>query len=73
MNNTSFENLEVWKRSTELGVEVYRLSDSDELGDDRVLPYRVRKPVISIPSNIAEGAASGSPLNYHRFLNHSLG
>ncbi|WP_306639928.1 four helix bundle protein [Sanyastnella coralliicola] len=73
MNNNSFENLEVWQRSMKLVVECYRLLDSVELDNDRVLRYQVRKSVISNPSNIAEGAASGSPRNYHRFLNHSTG
>ncbi|EIK54265.1 hypothetical protein YO5_04022 [Stutzerimonas stutzeri TS44] len=48
----NFENLDVWKRSARLSVNVYRqLSASRERG----FKDQITRSALSIPSNIAEG------------------
>lgn len=63
-----FEDLQVWKRSTRLSVEVIRsLSDCK----DYAFKNQVIKSAISIPSNIAEGAERQSKKEFRYFLNIS--
>ena len=54
---SSFENLEVWKRSCRLAVQVYQiLGKSHDLG----LKDQMQRAAVSIASNIAEGAERGA-------------
>jgi hypothetical protein len=57
MGYTSFEELEVWKRSARLAVKTY-----DVLGDcrDYGLKDQMTRAAVSIASNIAEGGPKGT-------------
>ena len=65
-----FEDLEVWKRSARLSVELYR-----QLGDLRNYPFRdqITRSGLSIPSNIAEGMERRSRKERQRYLDIALG
>lgn len=66
----TFEDLDVWKRSCQLAVEVYgELSSSKDFG----LRDQMQRAAVSIPSNIAEGAERDSTSEYIRFLRYSKG
>jgi len=53
----SFEELDVWKRACKLAVDVYVvLKDCREFG----LRDQMNRAAVSVPSNIAEGAARSS-------------
>jgi four helix bundle protein len=53
----SFEELEVWKRSCRLAVDIYNiLKDSKEYG----LKDQMNRAAVSVPSNIAEGCERDS-------------
>ena len=61
----SFEDLDVWKRSSRLAVEIYRtLHKCRDLG----LKDQMTRSAVSIPSNIAEGAERVSVREFSRFL-----
>lgn len=66
----SFENLDVWKRSTRLTIEItnYLTNCSDYAFKNQVL-----RAAISIPSNIAEGAERQSKKEFKYFLNVAKG
>ena len=53
---TSFRDLEVWQESMTLVEEVYTISKSFPRDELFGLTAQVRKAVVSIPSNIGEGA-----------------
>jgi len=54
---TSFEELEVWKKSCRLSVRLYRLlRDCSDYG----MKDQMLRSSISIPSNIAEGSEQKS-------------
>lgn len=69
----NFKELDVWKEGRMLAKEVYLLTKS--LPDDEKfgLTSQIKRAVISIPSNIAEGAAKSSEKDFARFLQISLG
>ena len=61
----SFESLDVWKRSKNLSVEIYR--SMAKLGDWG-FKDQVTRSSLSIPSNIAEGMERASDKEKARFL-----
>jgi four helix bundle protein len=66
----NFEELEVWKRSSRLAVDVLTLIDPMRLYG---LRDQMIRSCISIPSNIAEGADRDSDREFRRFLSFSKG
>ena len=66
----NFEELEVWKRSSRLAVDVLNLVDSIRLFG---LRDQMIRSCISIPSNIAEGADRDSDREFRRFLSFAKG
>jgi four helix bundle protein len=66
----NFEELEVWKRSSRLAVDVLNLVDPVRLYG---LRDQMIRACISIPSNIAEGADRDSDREFRRFLSFSKG
>lgn len=66
----AFENLEVWKRSSRLCVELYAaLSRCKDLG----FKDQVTRAALSMPSNIAEGYERDSRRELMRFLRIAKG
>lgn len=53
--NNGFKDLTVWKRSRDLAVHIYRLTNQDPFKKDHSLKDQARRSAVSIPSNIAEG------------------
>ena len=66
----NFEELEVWKRSSRLAVDVLNLVDPIRLFG---LRDQMIRACISVPSNIAEGADRDSDREFRRFLSFSKG
>ena len=55
-----FEDLEVWQIARELAKGVYRATESQPLGKDYALSNQMKRSVVSISSNIAEGFERGT-------------
>ena len=51
----SFEDIEAWQKARELARAIYLVSNSGEFSRDFALRDQIRRAVISIMSNIAEG------------------
>jgi len=63
---SSFEDLEVWKKSCRLSVRLYELlSDCRDYG----IKDQMLRSSVSIPSNIAEGSERKSIPDFQRFIN----
>ena len=71
MKVVRFEDLEVWKKGRQLTREVYAKTKSKKFSRDFSLCDQIRKAVISITSNIAEGFDAGSNNEFVRFLRYS--
>jgi len=65
--------LQVWQESMRLVKQVYLASDQMPDPERFGLQSQIRRAVVSIPSNIAEGAARGSSTEYVRFLQIARG
>jgi len=70
MSYQSFEELDVWKRACRLSVDLYNVLDHCK---DYSFRDQMRRAVISIASNIAEGAERDSKKEYIRFLHIAKG
>ncbi|MBA4405642.1 four helix bundle protein [bacterium] len=67
------KDLEVWKRSIELVTTVYRLTGGFPKEELFGISSQMRRAAISIPSNIAEGAARNHDKEFIHFLYIALG
>ena len=67
------EDLEIWKEAVDLVVLVYNLIKNTDLKRDFVLSEQIKKSVISIPSNIAEGFERNNNNEFKHFLNIAKG
>lgn len=67
------KKLDVWKMSMDLVVEIYKLSRLLP-GEERFnLSSQIKQAVISIPANIAEGAARNTKKEFANFLHIAQG
>jgi four helix bundle protein len=60
MNAGDFPPLEVWKKASNLAIEVYRLTSDGPLAKDFGLRDQLRRSAGSVCSNIAEGSDRNS-------------
>lgn len=66
-------NLDVWQRSIDLAKHIYKISSQFPSNEQYGLASQMRRAVISIASNISEGAARSSNKEFLRFINIAQG
>ena len=69
----SFKDLEIYRRSKELVKETYRITDKYPEREKYNVVSQLRRSMLSIPLNIAEGYGRQSKDDFKRFLKISLG
>jgi four helix bundle protein len=62
------EDLEIWKDARALTREIYQLTRDSKFSKDFVLRDQIRRAVVSIMSNIAEGFERGGNQEFIQFL-----
>lgn len=67
------KNLDVWKKSVQFVTDVYHLTSGFPKEEIFGLTNQIRRASVSIPSNIAEGAARNSDKELIHFLYIALG
>lgn len=67
------KDLEVWKNSLQLVIDLYKITDSFPRTEVFGLSSQIRRAAVSIPSNIAEGAARKSSKEFTQFLHIANG
>lgn len=67
------KNLVVWQKAMDFVTYVYRDTRGFPAGEKYGLTAQLRRAAVSIPSNIAEGAARASSTDYARFLTIAIG
>ena len=68
----SFRDLEVWKKSMTLAERVYAATQKFPRSEEYGLSSQMRRASVSIPSNLAEGKATGGQ-RYRRHVKFALG
>ena len=63
-----YRNLIVWQKAMLLSKAVYKLIDQLPATEKYALSDQVRRAVVSVPSNIAEGCGRASNRDYAHFL-----
>jgi len=62
------KDLEVWKKSMDLVSNIYKITESFPNKELYGLTNQIRRSAVSVPSNIAEGAARSSKKEFIQFL-----
>jgi four helix bundle protein len=73
MQEFSYKQLEVWKKSVELIKEIYKLSEKFPKSEEYNLKLQIRRAVISVALNIAEGKSRKGAKEFSNFINISYG
>ena len=68
-----YERYEAWKVAHELALEIYRISDQWPACERYQLTAQLRRAALSVPTNIAEGAAKRGPREFRRYLDIARG
>jgi four helix bundle protein len=69
----TFKDIKAWQKSVELTEAIYHLSNRGSFSHDIALKYQIRRAVISIPSNIAEGYERDGNREFVQFLTVAKG
>ncbi len=67
------KDLDVWNKAMELAEKLYLLTEKLPREEQYGLVSQIRRAAVSIPSNIAEGAARNSTKEFIQFLYVALG
>jgi four helix bundle protein len=67
------KTLLAWQKSMDLVEEVYELTKTFPREEIYGLTSQLRRAAISVPSNIAEGAAGRSRVQFKNYLSVSIG
>lgn len=69
----NYRELIVWQEGIKLAKAVYKLTEKLPRRETYALADQIRRAVVSVPSNIAEGQARKAPGDFRRFLHIALG
>ena len=67
------EKLDVWCKAMDFVVTVYKATESFPKEERFGLTSQIRRAAISVPANIAEGAARRSPKEFVHFISNAQG
>ena len=73
MDIKSYKDMFVWQKAMELAIEVYKLVKLLPKEETYALSDQMRRAVVSIPSNIAEGQSRGGTKEFVQFLSIAKG
>jgi four helix bundle protein len=68
-----YKELEVWKRGISLVLAIYEIVQKFPKDERYALADQMKRAVVSIPSNIAEGASRNTTKEFIQFLYIALG
>lgn len=71
--SNSYRDLIVWQKSIALTKIIYSMTNSFPKSETYGLSNQLRRAAVSVPSNIAEGQARQSTVEFRRFLSIAMG
>ena len=69
----NFRELQIWKRSKSLCLNIYKLTSQFPENEKFGLTNQIRRCSVSVPSNIAEGCGRNTDKQLTHFLNIAMG
>ena len=73
MKISAFTDLEIWKLSVEVTVAIYKITRNNEFKKDFGLVDQIRRAIISVSSNIAEGFERNNNNEFIQYLRIAKG
>ena len=73
MNNKPHRNLKAWQSAMDLCVAIYSATENFPSNELYGLTSQLRRAAVSVPSNIAEGAADRTKQQFINFLSNAIG
>lgn len=67
-----FESLEIWQFAINYGITLYKITSKFPKDELYSLTNQIRRAVVSISSNIAEGSGASSTKDFVRFIDIAL-
>lgn len=68
-----YRKIQVWNRAHQFVLSVYKLTESFPAKEQYGLTSQLRRAVLSIPTNIAEGCGRSTEAEFSRFIDISHG
>jgi four helix bundle protein len=68
-----FEDIEAWQKARELSKIIYMVTSTGKFSKDFGLKDQIRRAVVSILSNIAEGFERGGDKEFAQFISMAKG
>ena len=72
-SNKPHRNLLAWQKAMDFAVEIYEITKKFPKEEIYGLTGQLRRAAVSVPSNIAEGAADRTTQQFSNFLSNSIG
>lgn len=69
----NFREYQIWKDSKTLAKEIYQITDQMPWFEKKGLCDQIQRAIVSVSSNIAEGTAHPSDLEFAHYLDIALG
>jgi len=69
----NYKDLKVWQKAYQLCLKIYKITAGFPKDEKFALTSQVRRAVVSVPSNIAEGYGRKTTLDYTKYLYISYG
>ena len=69
----TYERFDAWRAAHQLALALYRATDGWPRNERFGLTIQIRRAALSVPTNIAEGAAKRGAREFRRFLDIALG
>ena len=69
----NYSNLNIWKDAVALAVSVYRVTREFPKEENYGLVSQLKRAVVSISSNVAEGSSRKSKKDFSRFVDIAIG
>jgi four helix bundle protein len=69
----NFKELNSWKEAKDLSVLIYKVTKDFPISEIYGISAQINRAVVSIPSNIAEGAGRISDKDFSRFIGIAIG
>lgn len=73
MKTHNYKKLQVWQESVDLAVDLYKVLQHFPADEKFGIASQIKRSIVSVPSNIAEGAGRHTSKQFVHFLSNANG